>query len=84
MSAYGAELIEVENIEVGRDLLAAMAAGGEAYALNQYDNPDNADSHYASTGACVCCCAVLLECDDGGGARRRQSIPHIHTPKQTK
>lgn len=53
MAAYGAELIEVSReggMEEARDMADAMVARGEAKALDQFANPDNPLSHYASTG----------------------------------
>ena len=53
MAAYGAELILVtaeEGMEGARDRALAMNRAGEAFILNQFDNPDNSDSHYRGTG----------------------------------
>ena len=53
MQAYGAELILVtqeEGMEHARDLALKMHADGEAHLFNQFDNPDNSDSHYKTTG----------------------------------
>lgn len=53
MAAYGARLIEVSReggMEEARDMADAMLARGEAKALDQFANPDNPLSHYASTG----------------------------------
>ncbi|MDO6462149.1 cysteine synthase CysM [Granulosicoccaceae sp. 1_MG-2023] len=53
MRAYGAELILVskqQGMEGARDLAVKMAITGEAYLLNQFDNPDNPLAHYETTG----------------------------------
>ncbi len=53
MAAYGAELIlvtEAEGMEGARDRALAMNRAGEAHILNQFDNPDNSESHYQGTG----------------------------------
>ena len=53
MAAYGAELILVtqeEGMEGARDRALAMNRAGEAFILNQFDNPDNSESHYRGTG----------------------------------
>ena len=53
MAAYGAELIlvtEAEGMEGARDRALEMNRAGEAYILNQFDNPDNSESHYRGTG----------------------------------
>jgi len=53
MAAYGAELVLTpasKGMEHARDVAAAMVARGEGYALNQFDNPDNALAHYRTTG----------------------------------
>ena len=50
MSAYGAELIEVEDMEVARDLALAMQARGEGVVLDQFANNDNWRAHYHTTG----------------------------------
>ena len=53
MAAYGAELIlvtEAEGMEGARDRALEMNRKGEAYILNQFDNPDNSESHYRGTG----------------------------------
>ena len=50
MSAYGAELILVDNMEVARDLALAMQAEGKGKVLDQFANGDNPDAHYRSTG----------------------------------
>ena len=50
MSAYGAELILVDNMEVARDLALAMQAEGKGKVLDQFANADNPVAHYQSTG----------------------------------
>ena len=53
MAAYGAELIlvtEAEGMEGARDMALGMSRSGKAYILNQFDNPDNSESHYRGTG----------------------------------
>ncbi len=53
MQAFGAELIlvsEAEGMEGARDRALAMHRAGDAHILNQFDNPDNSDAHYRSTG----------------------------------
>ena len=50
MSAYGAELILVDNMEVARDLALAMQAEGKGKVLDQFANGDNPEAHYRSTG----------------------------------
>ncbi len=53
MAAYGAELILVskeEGMEGARDRALEMHEKGEAHVFNQFDNPDNSDAHYKSTG----------------------------------
>ena len=53
MAAFGAELVLVtaeEGMEVARDRALAMHKAGDAFILNQFDNPDNSDSHYHGTG----------------------------------
>ena len=50
MSAYGAELILVDNMEVARDLALAMQAEGKGKVLDQFANGDNPEAHYQSTG----------------------------------
>ena len=53
MAAYGAELIlvtEAEGMEGARDMALEMSRSGKAYILNQFDNPDNSESHYRGTG----------------------------------
>lgn len=51
MAAYGAKLIELEDgMEAARDLAAQMQAEGKGVVLDQFNNPDNAQAHYLSTG----------------------------------
>ena len=50
MTAYGAELILVDNMEVARDLALAMQAEGKGKVLDQFANGDNPEAHYQSTG----------------------------------
>src|SRR5690606_27630756 len=50
MTAYGAELILVDNMEVARDLALAMQAEGKGKVLDQFANGDNPEAHYRSTG----------------------------------
>ena len=53
MSAYGAELIEVtqlEGMEGARDLALAMQAEGAGTVLDQFANPDNPLAHLEGTG----------------------------------
>ncbi|MBC9251757.1 cysteine synthase B [Pseudomonas alcaligenes] len=50
MTAYGAELILVDNMEVARDLALAMQAEGKGKVLDQFANGDNPEAHYVGTG----------------------------------
>ncbi len=53
MAAYGAELITVtqeQSIEGARDLALEMQSRGEGKVLDQFNNLDNPDAHYHSTG----------------------------------
>ncbi|MDM8750157.1 cysteine synthase CysM [Morganella morganii] len=53
MKAYGAELVLVSRargMEGARDLARQMAADGEGYVLDQFNNPDNPLAHYRTTG----------------------------------
>ena len=51
MIAYGATLIEVdEGIEVARDMALQMQADGKGIVLDQFNNPDNKQAHYLTTG----------------------------------
>ena len=49
MSAYGATLIEVDNMEAARDLALHMQANGDGIVLDQFNNDDNWQAHYATT-----------------------------------
>jgi len=53
MKAYGAELISVtqeQGMEGARDLALQMQADGRGTVLDQFNNPDNPEAHYLSTG----------------------------------
>ena len=51
MIAYGATLIEVdEGMEAPRDLAFQMQANGDGIVLDQFNNPDNSQAHYLTTG----------------------------------
>ena len=51
MAAYGATLIEVdEGIEASRDMALQMQADGKGNVLDQFNNPDNKQAHYLTTG----------------------------------
>ena len=53
MKAYGAELVLVtreQSMEGARDLALQMQAEGRGKVLDQFNNPDNPDAHYTSTG----------------------------------
>lgn len=50
MEAFGATVTLLESIETCRDYAEAKAAGGEAFLLNQFANPDNYLAHYRTTG----------------------------------
>ena len=50
MAAYGATLIEVDNMESARDLAQQMQAEGKGIVLDQCNNPDNKQAHYLTTG----------------------------------
>ncbi|EGR4180247.1 cysteine synthase CysM [Vibrio cholerae] len=53
MRAYGAELILVskeQGMEVARDLALQMQQEGKGKVLDQFNNLDNPDAHYRSTG----------------------------------
>ena len=50
MRAYGAELIESENMEQARDMALKMQSEGQGLVLNQFGNPDNVEAHYLTTG----------------------------------
>ena len=51
MIAYGATLIEVdEGMEAARDLALQMQVDGKGVVLDQFNNPDNSQAHYLTTG----------------------------------
>ena len=51
MIAYGATLIEVDDgIETARDLALQMQTEGKGIVLDQFNNPDNKQAHYLTTG----------------------------------
>jgi len=51
MIAYGATLIEVdEGMEAARDWALQMQADGKGVVLDQFNNPDNSQAHYLTTG----------------------------------
>lgn len=53
MRAYGAELILVskeQGMEGARDLALQMQSDGKGIVLDQFNNPDNPDAHFNSTG----------------------------------
>lgn len=51
MTAYGATLIEVEQgMEEARDLALQMQADGLGIVLDQFNNNDNKQAHYLTTG----------------------------------
>ncbi|WP_019519148.1 cysteine synthase CysM [Faucicola boevrei] len=50
MRAYGATLIDADNMEQARDLALAMQADGKGVVLDQFNNNDNWLAHYHSTG----------------------------------
>lgn len=53
MRAYGAELILVskeQGMEGARDLALQMQNEGKGKVLDQFNNPDNPDAHFHSTG----------------------------------
>ena len=51
MTAYGATLIQVEEgIEAARDMALQMQADGKGIVLDQFNNPDNKQAHYLTTG----------------------------------
>ncbi len=53
MKAYGAELISVtkeQSMEGARDLALQMQDEGKGIVLDQFNNPDNPESHYIGTG----------------------------------
>ncbi len=51
MLAYGATLIEVDDgMEAARDMALQMQAQGKGTVLDQFNNPDNSQAHYLTTG----------------------------------
>jgi cysteine synthase B len=51
MIAYGATLIEVDDgMEAARDIALQMQAEGLGVVLDQFNNPDNKQAHYLTTG----------------------------------
>ena len=51
MIAYGATLIEVdEGMVAARDLALKMQADGKGIVLDQFNNADNSQAHYLTTG----------------------------------
>ncbi len=53
MRAYGAELILVskeQGMEGARDIALQMQSEGKGKVLDQFNNPDNPDAHFHSTG----------------------------------
>ena len=53
MQAYGAELVLVDKeqgMEYARDLATQMQQAGEGLVLDQFNNPNNPNAHYYSTG----------------------------------
>ena len=49
MRAYGATLIEADNMETARDMALAMQADGKGIVLDQFNNNDNWQAHYKTT-----------------------------------
>ena len=50
MAAYGATLLETESIEAARDQALSMQEQGLGKVLDQFNNPDNKNAHYLTTG----------------------------------
>ena len=53
MKAYGAELVLVsreQSMEGARDIALEMQADGKGKVLDQFNNQDNPDAHYTTTG----------------------------------
>jgi len=50
MQAYGAELLLVDNMEAARDLALDLQAQGKGKVLDQFNNQDNANAHFQTTG----------------------------------
>lgn len=49
MAAYGAALIETDDMETARDLAMSMQEAGKGIVLDQFNNNDNWLAHYHST-----------------------------------
>lgn len=49
MRAYGATLIEADNMEMARDMALQMQADGKGIVLDQFNNDDNWQAHYKTT-----------------------------------
>lgn len=50
MAAYGATLIEAQNMESARDMALQMQKDGLGVVLDQFNNNDNKNAHYLTTG----------------------------------
>lgn len=50
MRAYGATLIETDDMESARDLAAHLQTQGKGIVLDQFNNSDNKLAHYRTTG----------------------------------
>ncbi|MEL4244640.1 cysteine synthase CysM [Shewanella xiamenensis] len=50
MQAYGAELLLVDNMEAARDLALDLQAQSKGKVLDQFNNQDNANAHFLTTG----------------------------------
>lgn len=50
MQAYGAKLLLVDNMETARDLALELQAQGKGKVLDQFNNQDNANAHFQTTG----------------------------------
>lgn len=50
MQAYGAELMLVDNMETARDLALQLQTAGKGKVLDQFNNQDNANAHFLTTG----------------------------------
>ncbi len=50
MAAYGATLIEADSMEAARDMALQMQAEGKGVVLDQFNNEDNKNAHYLTTG----------------------------------
>ena len=76
MEAFGATVTLLDSIEACRDYAEAKAAGGEAFLLNQFANPDNYLAHYRTTGP-------ELWRDTGGQIPASAAGPWSTCPKST-